>query len=70
MTDLAKDIGLEDDLITNQTGQSYIFAKNQLYPIPGGSIMGIPTDIKPFLNTFNFPFRKIKSRIRFSYSAY
>ena len=48
MTDLAKDIGLEDDLITNQTGQSYIFAKNQLYPIPGGSIMGIPTDIKPF----------------------
>ena len=49
MTDLAKDIGLEDDLITNQTGQSYIFAKNQLYPIPGGSIMGIPTDIKPFL---------------------
>lgn len=51
MTDLAKDIGLEDDLITNQTGQSYIFAKNHLYPIPGGSIMGIPTDVKPFLNT-------------------
>ncbi|MDT4037070.1 protoporphyrinogen oxidase, partial [Staphylococcus hominis] len=25
--------------------------KNQLYPIPGGSIMGIPTDIKPFLKT-------------------
>ena len=49
MTDIAKDIGLEDDLITNETGQSYIFAKNKLYPIPGGSIMGIPTDIKPFL---------------------
>ncbi|PNZ26143.1 protoporphyrinogen oxidase [Staphylococcus petrasii] len=51
MTDIAKDIGLENDLITNQTGQSYIFAKNKLYPIPGGSIMGIPTDIKPFLKT-------------------
>ncbi len=51
MTDIAKDIGLEDDLITNETGQSYIFAKNKLYPIPGGSIMGIPTDIKPFLKT-------------------
>ena len=38
MTDLAKDIGLEDDLITNQTGQSYIFAKNQLYPIPGDQL--------------------------------
>ena len=51
MTDLAKDIGLENDLITNTTGQSYIFAKNKLYPIPGGSIMGIPTDIKPFIKT-------------------
>ena len=27
MTDVAKDIGLENDLITNTTGQSYIFAK-------------------------------------------
>ncbi|MEQ6029993.1 protoporphyrinogen oxidase [Staphylococcus saccharolyticus] len=51
MTDVAKDIGLENDLITNTTGQSYIFAKNKLYPIPGGSIMGIPTDIKPFITT-------------------
>ena len=51
MTDVAKDIGLENDLITSTTGQSYIFAKNKLYPIPGGSIMGIPTDIKPFITT-------------------
>ncbi|WP_341636916.1 protoporphyrinogen oxidase [Staphylococcus casei] len=51
MTDIAKDIGLENDLITNQTGQSYIYAKNKLFPIPGGSILGIPTDIKPFLQT-------------------
>ncbi|WP_278925379.1 protoporphyrinogen oxidase [Staphylococcus auricularis] len=51
MTDVAKDIGLGDQLITNQTGQSYIFAKNRLYPIPGGSIMGIPTSIRPFLKT-------------------
>ena len=51
MTDIAKDIGLEDQLITNKTGQSYIYAKNKLYPIPGGSILGIPTDIKPFLKT-------------------
>ncbi|MEP9852326.1 protoporphyrinogen oxidase [Staphylococcus aureus] len=51
MTDIAKEIGLENDLITNQTGQSYIYAKNKLFPIPGGSILGVPTDIKPFLNT-------------------
>ena len=51
MTELAEEIGLGDDLITNQTGQSYIYANNHLYPIPGGSIMGIPTDVKPFIST-------------------
>lgn len=51
MTDIANEIGLGNDLITNTTGQSYIYAKNKLYPIPGGSIMGIPTDIKPFIKT-------------------
>ncbi|MBN4897248.1 protoporphyrinogen oxidase, partial [Staphylococcus sp. EG-SA-15] len=30
---------------------SYIYSYNKLYPIPGGSIMGIPTEIKPFLKT-------------------
>lgn len=51
MTDIAKDIGLEEQLVTNKTGQSYIYAKNKLYPIPGGSILGVPTDIKPFFKT-------------------
>ncbi|MDK9865654.1 MULTISPECIES: protoporphyrinogen oxidase [Staphylococcus] len=51
MTDIAKEIGLENDLITNQTGQSFIYAKNKLFPIPGGSILGVPIDIKPFLKT-------------------
>ena len=34
MTDIANEIGLGNDLITNTTGQSYIYAKNKLYPIP------------------------------------
>lgn len=51
MTDLATEIGMADDLVTNNTGQSYIYANNQLYPMPGGSIMGIPTEVKPFLAT-------------------
>ncbi|MGV2994746.1 hypothetical protein ACEE04_09635, partial [Streptococcus porcinus] len=51
MTDLATEVGLGDELITNQTGQSYIYARNRLYSIPGGSIMGIPTDLKPFMTT-------------------
>ncbi|UXR75504.1 MULTISPECIES: protoporphyrinogen oxidase [unclassified Staphylococcus] len=52
MTDVAKDVGIADeDIVTNQTGQSYIYANNELYPIPGGAILGIPTDIKPFMTT-------------------
>ena len=60
MTDLAKDIGLEDDLITNQTGQSYILLRTNCILFQA-SIMGIPTDIKPFLNTFNFPLGKLRA---------
>ncbi|MCE4957676.1 protoporphyrinogen oxidase [Macrococcoides caseolyticum] len=51
MTDLACEIGLKDDIVVNNTGKSYIYAKNKLYPIPGGSILGIPTEIKPFIST-------------------
>lgn len=51
MNELAAEIGMADDLVTNNTGQSYIYANNKLYPMPGGSIMGIPTEVKPFLAT-------------------
>ncbi|MFD2508353.1 protoporphyrinogen oxidase [Halalkalibacter alkalisediminis] len=51
MTRLAKEVGLEDDLLFNDTGQAYVLKGDQLYPIPGGAIMGIPTEIKPFVNT-------------------
>ncbi|SUK54823.1 Protoporphyrinogen IX oxidase, aerobic [Staphylococcus aureus] len=30
MTELAKDIGLEQDIVTNTTGQSYIFCEKQI----------------------------------------
>src|SRR5699024_1813095 len=49
MTELAEEIGIADDLVTNKTGQSYIYSHNKLYPIPGGSIMGIPTEINTLL---------------------
>ncbi|MBI5975799.1 protoporphyrinogen oxidase [Staphylococcus canis] len=52
MTEVANDIGISnDEIVTNQTGQSFIYANNQLYPIPGGAILGVPTDIKPFVTT-------------------
>ncbi|MCP8615524.1 protoporphyrinogen oxidase [Salirhabdus salicampi] len=46
---LVKDVGLEDDLVRNATGQAYILLKEKLHPIPQGSFMGIPTSVKPFL---------------------
>jgi oxygen-dependent protoporphyrinogen oxidase len=46
---LAKEIGLENDLIRNGTGQSYILVRNKLHKIPSGSFMGIPIQAKPFL---------------------
>lgn len=48
---LAEELGIEDELVRNATGQAYIFLNGQLHPIPGGSIMGIPTEIGPFLKT-------------------
>src|SRR5690625_3028913 len=46
---LAKDLGLEEDLIRNGTGQSYILVRNKLHKMPSGAFMGIPTQAKPFL---------------------
>ncbi|MCA0969653.1 protoporphyrinogen oxidase [Halobacillus litoralis] len=46
---LAQDVGLEDQLTPNGTGQSYILVNGKLHAMPSGSYMGIPTRIRPFL---------------------
>ncbi|PPA72395.1 protoporphyrinogen oxidase [Jeotgalibacillus proteolyticus] len=51
MSRLIKEVGLEDQLVPNSTGQSFILMNDKLHPMPGGSIMGIPTQIKPFMTT-------------------
>ena len=48
MTDLVKELGLGDTLVRNATGESYIYHQGQMKPIPGGSIIGIPTEFLPF----------------------
>lgn len=50
-TRLAKEVGMEKELISNTTGKSYVLVRQRLYPMPGGSIMGIPTKIAPFITT-------------------
>ncbi|MGO4887452.1 protoporphyrinogen oxidase [Anaerobacillus sp. MEB173] len=59
---LAKEVGMESDLLSNDTGKSYILKGGKLFPIPGGSIMGIPTKLAPFATTKLFsPIGKIRA---------
>jgi len=51
MSRLAAEVGMKDELISNSTGKSYVLVKDKLYPMPGGSIMGIPTEVGPFITT-------------------
>ncbi len=48
---LAKKIGIDDKLVNNSSGESFILANERLFPMPGGSIMGIPTELTPFITT-------------------
>lgn len=58
---LAKELGLEDQLVRNQTGQAYILVNDKLRKIPPGSFMGIPTSAKPFLFSGLF---SVKGKLR------
>lgn len=48
---LAEDLGISDQLVSNASGQAYILVNDGLHPIPGGSVMGIPTQISPFVTS-------------------
>lgn len=48
---LARDLGLENELVRNATGQAYIWHRNRLMPIPEGAVMGVPTKLMPFVTT-------------------
>ncbi|MFE8696294.1 protoporphyrinogen oxidase [Cytobacillus sp. FJAT-53684] len=53
---LAKEVGMENELINNTAGKSFVLARERLHPMPGGSIMGIPTQMAPFVTTGLFSF--------------
>ncbi|MBY7143057.1 protoporphyrinogen oxidase [Virgibacillus sp. NKC19-3] len=48
---LVDELGLQDQVIRNATGQSYILVKNKLHQIPKGTFMGIPKNIRPLLSS-------------------
>ena len=54
---LAREVGMSDKLVNNSSGQLFILVGNRLVPMPGGSIMGIPTKVAPLVNTklFSLP---------------
>ncbi|MFB8733836.1 hypothetical protein ACEQPO_07635 [Bacillus sp. SL00103] len=59
---LAKDVGLSDQLVNNETGQAYVLVNEKLHPMPKGAVMGIPTQISPFITTGLFQLREKQER--------
>ncbi|CAM4312341.1 protoporphyrinogen oxidase [Paenibacillus tarimensis] len=53
MIDLAADLGLEDELvpINPAAKKTYILNRGKLHPMPPGLVLGIPTEIMPFVKT-------------------
>ncbi|MFD2208447.1 protoporphyrinogen oxidase [Virgibacillus halophilus] len=46
---LIESLGMNDQLVRNATGQSYILVDGKLRKMPKGAHMGVPTQIRPFL---------------------
>ena len=65
MTDLINELGLGDTLVTNATGQAFIYDRGSMFPIPGGSIVGIPTEFVPFAKStlLSWPVKSALCRI-------
>jgi protoporphyrinogen/coproporphyrinogen III oxidase len=59
---LIKEVGLQDKVIANTAGKSYILVNGQLHTMPEGSFMGIPTRVTPFAFSGLFsPFGKLRA---------
>lgn len=53
MIDLAKELELDHELVQQnpESKKTYIVSRGKLHPMPGGLVLGIPTEIKPFVKT-------------------
>ncbi|AIQ46405.1 protoporphyrinogen oxidase [Paenibacillus sp. FSL R7-0273] len=53
MVELAKELGLEHELVSTNPNakKTYILQKGKLHPMPAGLVLGIPTELKPFLQS-------------------
>ncbi|MDN7247321.1 protoporphyrinogen oxidase [Planococcus shenhongbingii] len=48
---LAKELGIDDQLIESRAGKTYVMVEDKLHPVPEGSVMGVPTAFGPFLTS-------------------
>ncbi|WP_216828062.1 protoporphyrinogen oxidase [Alkalihalobacterium elongatum] len=48
---LVQDLQLEEQLVYNATGISYIYTNDELHPIPADTIFGIPTSVESLYNS-------------------
>ncbi|MFC3883727.1 protoporphyrinogen oxidase [Bacillus songklensis] len=63
---LVKEVGLQEELVNNSTGKSYVLVKDKLHRIPEGAVMGVPTEISPFVTTGLFsPLGKVRAAADF-----
>lgn len=46
-----KELGLEDEIVYNATGRSFIYSEGELKPIPTDSVFGIPASIKSLVES-------------------
>ncbi|CQR47024.1 Protoporphyrinogen oxidase [Paraliobacillus sp. PM-2] len=53
---LVQHVGLEEQLVKNDTGKAFVLVGNQLNEMPNGAFMGIPTQLSPFLKSNMFSF--------------
>lgn len=53
MIDLARELGLEEELVQMNPNakKTYIVSGGQLHPMPSGLVLGIPTELEPFLES-------------------
>ncbi|CAM4339927.1 protoporphyrinogen oxidase [Paenibacillus typhae] len=53
MVELAQELKLDHELVTTNPNakKTYILQKGKLHPMPAGLVLGIPTELKPFLQS-------------------
>lgn len=53
MSDLARELELDHELVTTNPNakKTYILQRGKLHPMPAGLVLGIPTELKPFLKS-------------------